>query len=269
MSKVKILVENTAFQTLVVAEHGLSMLIENDYGEKLIFDVGQSDSIIHNMSVYKQDFQSINTIVLSHGHYDHSGGLPYLLSQNARSMVYAKRECILDKRRADGSYIGVPQKLSDDLERFVFITEPKEVIRDVFVMPTIKIVHNDDTHFRNMRIWKGGGLVEDCFEDELFLVMRVGESLCVLTGCAHRGISNIIESAISYFKAPVCTVIGGFHTIRESEEKIVRLSERLNEYNIQNIYTCHCTGIEQYLKLKSLCHARVSYVSCGDDICIK
>lgn len=263
--KIKILVENTAFQTKVSAEHGLSILIENE-GRRILFDTGQSDAIIKNALVYELNPDSIESIVISHGHYDHTGGLLPLLKTNQHAKIYAKKGFDLYKTKQGGDYIGIPDIDLIPQERICTIDKPTEIIPNVFIMPNIEITDSEETHFAQFRINEGENIINDKFDDELYLAIIKDNELSIISGCAHRGITNIIRSAQKEFNLPIRLILGGMHTSKEPDENVLKLAFSINKFDIKDIYVCHCTGIEKYAILKQHCHANVHYASTGNNI---
>jgi 7,8-dihydropterin-6-yl-methyl-4-(beta-D-ribofuranosyl)aminobenzene 5'-phosphate synthase len=265
MMKIKLLIENTAFQTKVAAEHGLSILIEEN-DRRIVFDTGQTDAFLRNSKIYELDPDSIESIVLSHGHYDHTGGLASLLQVNKHAKVYAKSTFRLFKSKTTGEYIGTPNLDLIPQKRIEIVNQRPEILPNVFIMPNIEIFDEKETHFTHFKIKEGDEMLDDRFDDELYLAIVKDKELSIISGCAHRGITNILRSAQKEFGLPIRLILGGLHTSKEPDEEVISLAETLDTFHIKDIYVCHCTGIDKYAILKQKCKANVHYASTGVNI---
>lgn len=261
-TKLKILVENTVFQPEVKAELGFSLYIETADNRRILFDTGQSGLFASNAEFFGIDTASIDTLVLSHGHYDHTGGLGRFLALNTKAGIYAKQGFDQAKYSGTDRYIGKPD-VQIPTERLLFVDRPTEIAEGVFVMPEIKITDLDDTHFFRLNKLEKGELVADEFDDELYLAIVKSGKLNIVSGCAHRGISNIIRTAQEHFPLPIGMVLGGMHTSHDEPSKVERLARRFNQLEVGRIVPCHCTGIDQYALLKSHCTCPVEYGRVG------
>jgi len=261
------IIENSVFQTGAKSEHGFSVLIEGQ-GKRILFDTGQTEAMIANLELFEVEPESIDAIVLSHGHYDHTGGLYALLERNSHATVFAKSQLFEPKYHGSEKFIGTPLKQSQLNDRIVFVNYPMEIDAGIFIMPDIRIFDDSDTHFSQFLVEKDKQLVPDTFEDELYMAIVKDAQLNLLSGCSHRGITNIIRSAQSWFNLPLGLVLGGFHTFNESIESTQVLTKFFKQYPPLHLAVCHCTGIEQYGILKSQLSCPVSYSSTGQNIFI-
>ena len=267
--KLKILVDNCVDQPDVKGELGFSIYIENQ-GFKVIFDLGQSNIFEENAKLFNIDISSVDALVLSHGHYDHTGGLNRFLELNSKAKIYLKGGVAFNKYNTNGKYIGIPPKVKIPEERLVNVSETTiELAEGIYLVPNIKLYDHSDTHFDHFIV--GDEMMDDrhdYFLDEQFVTLVQDGKMTIVNGCAHRGIINTIQSAISAFSLPLRYVIGGFHTRHENEEFMTNLAKKLNLYNIEKIVTCHCTGMEQYSILKRDCKTNVEYGFVGKSIVI-
>ena len=261
--KITTLIENLVYDSNLTAEHGFSILIEKD-GKKILFDTGQSGSFINNAQILEINISEIDIVVISHGHYDHTGGLQEFIKYNKTANIYLKEQCFYEKYKSKEKYIGIPFNKNILENRLVFVKNITEIIKNVFIIPQINIYYKDDTHYKNMLIKNNNNFVQDDFTDEQFLVIKNKDSLIIISGCSHNGITNIIQTAIDYFKMPVELVLGGFHFKNENENKIIHSIDVLNKFNIKQIGVSHCTGIEQYFLLKNKLNASIFYNYTGN-----
>ena len=245
------LIENTAGRVGIIAEWGLSILVEVD-GLKVLLDTGQSDSIIHNASVLGIDLSTIDKIVLSHGHFDHTGGLRHLLRAMRKQVEIIAHPDIWDAKYVQRpgergySYIGVPFQ-KEELESlgasFTLTSEPvwlNDRIVTTGEIPLLTDYEKVDTH---LYVKREGIFQPDLVRDDMALVIKTDQGLVVITGCAHRGIINTLRHAqkLTGVEA-IDTVVGGTHLIRATEEQIELTIVELKESGIQRLGACHCTG---------------------------
>lgn len=261
--KLKILTENTVFQSQMKAELGFSLLIESDDKRKFLFDTGQTDLYAFNAAIGGVDISEIEAVIISHGHYDHTGGLAHFLAHNDHAPIYAKLGFEKERFGRGDRSIGLPIGTNIDPRRVHTVQEITEIAEGIFIVPEVKIYDRQETHFSNMVIRRGGESFEDQFDDEQFICVRHEGKISIISGCAHRGIVNTIRSAKEHFSEPIRLVIGGFHTLHESSEKIAQLATLLNQHEIEEVVACHCTGIEQYALLKQDYKGKIAYGHVG------
>ena len=266
--KLKIIIENTVFQPTAKGELGFCLFIETDDKHTILFDTGQSGLFAENAKLFDIDIAKIDCLVLSHGHYDHTGGLRRFLELNDTAEIYAKPLFDEKKYSRSSRYIGIPQDVKIPKHRLNIVTQKTGIAEGVFVMPEIPIRDTTDTHFSNLQVLEEAGFQTDVFNDEQYLAIIHNNKLSIVSGCAHRGITNIIESAREHFPQKIDALIGGFHTLHEDERTIRKLSKKLETYEIERIIACHCTGIDQYAQLKSEYHGTVEYGHVGMNIFI-
>jgi len=241
------LIENLVYKKDLVAEHGLSFYIETE-NSKILFDTGQTSNFLANAGSLGVDISTIDTLVISHGHYDHTGGLYPFLKANRKAKVYAKQDVFLKKYHGIERFIGTTY---DPLEldgRINFVSQKTQIDEDIFIMPDIPISNPHDTHFNHFKILTEKGFENDEFTDELFLTITHGKELSIISSCSHRGITNIAEAAKKEFDLPVNLLLGGFHLIESTEDQFETIRNCFKQMNPKLIGVCHCTGIDNYAK---------------------
>ncbi len=268
MITVKALIENTAFQPDVHSEHGISFYIHSEK-EPVIFDTGQTGAFIDNAQYFGTPLDSIDKVVISHGHYDHTGGLQNFLNHNPKAKVFLKKETLVPKfshSYGETRQLNLPliETFNAFKDNFVFLSENTWITETIMAVTDIKTLvkfENDDVHLT----WENNGVVEkDPFLDELFLILIDGDSMNIITGCAHRGIINSILTAQKLFPdKKINHVMGGFHLRNKSTERVELVIRELNKLNILQLGVCHCTGIDEYAKLKHEFHGKTRYISTG------
>ncbi len=283
------LVENCVYGKLS-AEHGLSIYIEHE-GHRILFDTGQSDRFLRNAEILGIDIASVDTLVLSHGHYDHAGGLEYFCHVNSKATIYAKRGLFNEKYNKDGGFIGVAYNPALYDGRVVQLDAEAEIIPGVHIVTDIPLMNAWDTHFENLFVCpqgSDGARSQDTFDDEQYLAIETEHGLAVISGCSHRGITNILESSRrivsqkSTSDAPFkratatqnvsspgyCLVLGGFHLSNASDELAEHVTQKLLDERIELLGCCHCTGVDNYARIKNRFGTRAFYAWTGADITI-
>lgn len=152
--KIITLIENTLFNGFLLAEHGLSVYIEDKV--KILIDTGQGKNFIDNAKKLDISIEDIDFLVLSHGHYDHAGGVSHFLKLNKKARIFAGKDFFVPKYKNKADFIGIKDNIlaKQDLKRFNFIEGNTEITPYLHLIPSAKIVNDWDTHFENMYIKK-------------------------------------------------------------------------------------------------------------------
>lgn len=256
--KITTLVENTVYGKGLQGEHGLSLFIETP-GHKVLFDTGASDLFIRNARLMNIDLSEVDYLILSHGHRDHTGGIRHFMEINKTAPIVCKQETLARKFKNDREN-GIQHPETIDRSRFRFITEHTEIVPGIHLLPHIKIVDKCDTYFEQFYIGKEGERLPDTFEDELFLTLKTGKSISVISACSHRGITNIVRTAQDIFPdIPLQIVLGGFHIHEMPTEKFNIISGFFGRKLPKRLGVCHCTGVEKYAMFRHQFNDRVYY----------
>lgn len=267
------LVENTSPKGLP-AEHGLSLHILLNDGRSILFDMGQRRLFAENADRLHIDLSDVDYAVISHGHYDHGGGLRAFLDINHKAPIYLNRHAFEPhySLRPNGlAYIGLDQDLKDN-SRLVFCDDQKTIDKDLVLFAHVE--SNDLKPVGNKLLFGPTKEKHDNFRHEQSLIIKEGDKTVLLAGCAHTGIVNIMRKAEHVAGCPVTHVLAGMHLVKSGlpEEKetewLHALADRLLSRNGCRYFTMHCTGLPQYEKLKELMGDAISYLSCGDQIVI-
>ena len=265
--KIITLIENVVNSGSLQAEHGLSLYIETEK-QKILFDTGQSGAFIQNAQKLGINIEDIDSLVLSHGHYDHTGGLYPFLEKNSKAKVYAKRNIFIPKYSGKSRFIGT--KYNEELlkNRLVYVDSISEIAENVFIMPDIPIHQSIDTNFKGLFRKIGKTFIPDEFDDELFLAIKQPEQINILTACSHRGITNICKTATEHFKLPVGLILGGFHMKDCTVEQYVQITHYFRTLQPESVGVCHCTGLEKFADLHRECEAHLFYNYTGNVVSI-
>ena len=263
--KIVTLIENLVYQRELVAEHGLSVYVE-DENVKVLFDTGQGGIFMHNAAKLGIRIEDIDALVISHGHYDHTGGLYPFLEQNRKAVVYAKKAVFDLKYNRERRFAGTPFH-EEILKGRLHLTDKVTPLSDnIFIMPEIPVNHPEQTHFQEYFTLSEGELKPDCFEDEQFLVLLNNGMASIVTACSHRGIANIVEHTRQHFGLPIHTILGGFHTEKVPADQMEPVVDFFRTVNPQSIGVSHCTGIDKYALLRMHLGERVFYNNTGKEI---
>ncbi len=271
MIRIITLVENTATKAKQRAEHGLSMFIERD-GERVLFDTGQTDAVVHNAKLLGVELSGIDKVILSHGHYDHGGGLKHI-ADFSKFTVFAHPE-IFRKRYSklsdDGNlrYIGIEDRsFYEDLGvEFSLSEKPQEVIGGVYTSGFENMTTDFEEVDRNFVYEKDRELVKDDVPDDMSVVIDTKDGVFVLFGCAHRGIINIMRDVEKKFGKKVVGFAGGTHLGPASKMQRERTTEALKSMDLKVMAPSHCTGLMMTSKLFCEFGSRVIFNNVGSVI---
>ncbi|HEY90602.1 MAG TPA: MBL fold metallo-hydrolase [Dehalococcoidia bacterium] len=253
--RITTLSENTANYG-VIAEWGLSILVEVD-GTSILMDTGLSFSAVHNAARMGVDLTTIDSIVLSHGHADHTGGLREVLEIKGAVDVIAHPDIwtakYAQRKQEKEREIGIPfprQELEELGARFTLAREPFNITSHVMTTGEVPMVTEYEQIEKGLFVKEGEELVPDPLADDLSLVIDTEFGLVVVLGCAHRGVVNTLRHARTITgKEFIYAVIGGTHLIGASEERIDRTIVDLREMGIQRLGVSHCTGFHASARL--------------------
>lgn len=271
--KVISLIENTSNNGLAV-EHGLSLYIGKDDGQNVLFDMGQSGLFARNAEAMSLSVRDIDIAVVSHGHYDHGGGLGVFLSENQRARVYIHKDAFLPHyslRDSGLRYIGLDKELSGN-DRLTYCRGVTHIPDGMTLFAEVR--GSCCNPAGNRLLFGPEKNVNDTFCHEQSLLVEENDNLILFAGCAHRGIVNIMHRAEEVAGKAPTHVLAGMHLVKsglnEAEEDafIGTLAEELMQYTQTKFYTMHCTGEEQYRKLRSLMNAQIEYLACGESLVI-
>ena len=249
--KITTLSENTAGLGNFLGEWGLSILLETDE-KNILFDTGASISASYNADILGIDLSKIDKIVLSHGHYDHTGGLRQILRKIKKEVEiiahpdiwaakYSRRQGQKDR------YVGIPfqrQELESLGANFNLSKEPIKITDNIMTTGEIPMVTEFEEIDSNLWVKEAAGWQPDKLLDDRTLVINAEEGLVVILGCAHRGIINTLYYAQQLAGVKkIQTVVGGCHLMRASRERVDLTTATLKELDVQMLGVSHCTGL--------------------------
>ena len=255
--KVTVLSENTShsgFQT----EHGLCLFIETQK-HKILFDFGASPLFVKNAEKLGVDLGTVDVAFLSHGHYDHGGGMEAFLEINKIANIYMQEQVFEPHYNARNEYIGLDVTL-DGHPRFIKVREDTVIDGELSFVTMKKGKKPVETH--GLKVKRGKSMEKEDFVHEMYLQIHEGYKNFLISGCSHKGLINLIYT----FRFDA--FVGGFHFMKVSPQNSDYLdaaAEDLLSYPAM-YYTCHCTGLAQYGYLKKQMGDRLAYIAAGQSI---
>lgn len=267
MDSIRIVVDNRAAEGFA-AEHGFSLWIES--GDRVIlFDTGNKDALSVNLQKLGLDINDLTDLVLSHGHYDHAGGVETVVGARHDIQVYLHQAAMQPRYvRENGGYRSVRMpsgsmralwKVADD--SIHWLTKPMNINERTGVSGTIP----RKTSFEDT----GGSFYfdpqaqrPDPIEDDNALWLKTPDGLVICVGCSHAGIVNTLEAVITISgESRIDTIVGGLHLLNASPERLEETARALEGLQLKRIVACHCTGDEAitFLQNRLSCEVQRGY----------
>lgn len=274
--KITVLLENATPSSRFVAKHGLSLLLEAN-GARVLFDMGPDGSFLDNARTLGVDAVHVDCAVISHGHYDHGGGLrAYLEASEAAQVdapIYVRRGAFAEHVSGTAEHhhdIGLDASL-DACPRLVPTDDMRLLGRGMMLFSGVGGAWPRPSSNGRLLERRDAGLVPDPFVHEQSLLVHEGDRYLLVSGCSHAGILNIMDRAETLAGAPIDTVIAGFHLTAPSaggvpDASSVREMARELARRPTRYATFHCTGLDAYSILRDELGERIRYLYTGSSV---
>lgn len=267
------LMEDTPGEAGCCYEHGLSFYIETK-NHKLLLDTGATDAFLENAETLGVDLSKVDTVILSHGHYDHSGGLLAFARMNPKACIYMQKsagEDYYNLRGGKEKYIGIDKDILA-LPQVVLLDGNYQIDEELFLFTNITGRRYWAKSNRILKKKLADSYVQDVFEHEQCLVITEDGKQILLSGCAHNGILNILEAYEQYFEKPPVMAISGFHMVKREaydEDEIRTIEDTARELKRMDtvFYTGHCTGQKAFDIMKQIMGEQLIFVHSGMRVC--
>ncbi len=267
------LIENKSIHEELKAQHGLSLYIETK-NHHILFDMGQDASFISNAKKLGIDLTKVDIAIVSHGHYDHGGGLHDFLNINQHAIIYLSKHAFEEHIKIineQEQWIGVKKPL--DTHQVKFINEDT-VIDDELTLIS-EITYQPSIILDTLLFYKDHHTIKkEVFNHELYLVINEEQRYTLFTGCSHKGIEHIVKEVEVKVMHSLQSVIGGFHfshyhvSNEQETNYLIQLGEKFNRSNTSNFYACHCTGDDAFGVLKKHMKKKLHSLHTGEKIII-
>lgn len=266
------LVENLASGEDFLAEHGLSFYVETEK-HRLLVDTGASDAFLQNAEKLGIDLRTVDTLVLSHGHYDHGGGIRAFAGINPNARIYVRENVFQEyyHDRASGmDYIGLDQELKL-LPQIVVVGGDLCLDEELSLFTNVTGRRMWPEGNRELKVRSNGALVQDTFSHEQYLILSCERKEILISGCAHNGILNILDAYQARKGRLPDLVISGFHMMKngdytEEEAEMIRRTARELKEMPTRFVTGHCTGERAYELLREILGDQIRYVRSGEEV---
>ncbi len=269
--KVICLVENTEGCAHCPVEHGLCYYIETN-GHKILMDTGADDLLLKNAEQLGVDLTAVDIVVLSHGHYDHGGGLLSFLAVNHTASVYLQKtafEPYYSIHKDGPKYIGLDKALKDH-PQLIELAGSSKISDTLTILADIPVHYSIPSANERLKKKTEEEYVPDLFDHEQCLVIQEGSRSYLFSGCAHHGIQNIMKTYETQYSSEPYAVFSGFHMMKKNytDEDMILITDTAFWLKLYHslYYTGHCTGNGPYEVMKKILGDQLTYLHCGDRV---
>jgi len=247
--RITVLAENTARAADLLGEHGLALWIEAD-GRRILFDTGQGKVLHHNAQCLGVPLDTAEVVAISHGHFDHTGGLKDALATAGNVDLYLHPAALQQKYHREKTPphrgIGIPdldkQALRERTRNLVFTVVPTELTKGVHLTGEIPR-RNDFEDTGGPFYLEDSCTIHDPLMDDQAMYIETPAGTVVVLGCAHAGVVNTLDYIAELTGGDrICAVLGGMHLVRATDQRLEATIEALRRYDIRKIGAAHCTG---------------------------
>lgn len=255
--------------TNLQSEHGLSFWIQTEHGT-VLFDTGQTPGVLsHNLKELRLSFQDIDMLALSHAHYDHTGGLEAVLSNNTKLTLFAHPDIFRPRyslRQGEYQSIGLAYNQSSLSQQIKLNLNdaPTEIIPNLWTTGEISERPEPIGSSPHLFIRDGIDWQPDPYRDDISLVLKTNQGLVVICGCCHAGILNTLFHVERKFGGPILAVLGGLHLLYAEDQYLEHVVQVFDErFPDVSFYLNHCTGENAFNKLAAAFGSRIRACPAG------
>ena len=267
------LIENSPGAAGCRYEHGLSLYIETAR-HRILADTGASDGFLYNAKELGIDLSAVDMVFLSHGHYDHANGIPYLAQAAPSAQIYMQRSALREyfaEEEPEPRYIGVPRGMRE-LPRLTLLDGSAEIDDGISVMAGFPGRRRFSQSNLTLKVLQGDSLCQDSFDHEQALVLRQSAAkYCLFSGCAHNGILNILDRFRDTYGCDPAIVVSGFHFMKRGDytpgelDDITATAEELARMDTV-FFTGHCTSQPAYELMKPVMGGKLQPLHSGMEV---
>lgn len=269
--KITALAENTACSEQFKSVHGLSLYIKTP-NHRLVFDIGPDETFIKNAQKANVNLSQVDSFIISHGHADHAGAMKMFEKINNEAKIYAQTDAFEPHfAKFMGLPISVSIKMPQNAQRVVFNDGVLKIDDELTIFCDVKGEKFFPSGNKSLYAKNGGKMLPDDFSHEQSLIITAQGISVLVAGCAHKGIVNIVERAREILGKYPDKVIAGTHLFNpvsrkyDSDENIEGVARALNDMPC-DFYTCHCTGVKAYEKMRAIMGEKMKYISSGQTV---
>lgn len=269
-----VVVDNQAADGLV-AEHGFALAIETPE-RKILMDTGQRDALLPNLAQLGFDVADFESLVISHGHYDHTGGVAEILGDNKDIAIYLHSAAFQPRYSLDGDSPSIVRMghgameavMNHPDEKINWLARPLTLQQNIGLTGPIRRLNDFEDSGGSFYLDPDGSLV-DTIKDDNGLWIHDSDGLVVCLGCCHSGLVNTLDHICTRTgEARIKMIIGGMHLLHADEERLARTVRELARFSIEKIVACHCSGEQAvaYLREHLACEVEVGYAGLRIDL---
>ena len=248
MIEIRTLLENVGTEhKSLIPKHGFSTFIKTD-SLKLVFDCGPDETALRNARLMDVKPETADVVVLSHSHYDHSGGYPDFVRSGVKGTLYTGPAFFEPKYAFDGvkhTYLGAGFDEEFLAENWIVHKECRGMVKlseDCFLFQGFPRVHEFETIPERFVKGELPDAVTDDFDDEICVVLKTSKGLVVVVGCSHPGILNMLKKIHETMNMPIYAVLGGTHLVEADAERVEKTVEEMKDMGVEIMGLCHCSG---------------------------
>lgn len=270
--KIVNLLDNKSDDKKLSSAHGLSLYIETK-GKKILFDLGPNNYYKKNAKRLGIDLSEVDYLIISHGHYDHGTGIKQFLKLYSKAQVYISSRAFEDHVKKNGrQYDDIGIGKAPKTSRIHYLNKELLSLTDSIFLCDKVDYKKPPIGDSKLMIYEGGQYIEDHFHHEIYLVIKEENDIVLISGCAHKGIDNIVDSIEDCMKVNITHIIGGLHfthydsfNLRQTDH-LQTIGDKFSKKSDVKVYACHCTGDDAFFELMQTMKENLQLIKTGSVI---